>query len=750
MHGAPGQPGKARGAGACEKSPVCQGVFFYRAVRRTPCDEMHVDAMERPGELAARELARTHARYRAELARVDLAASNRDNAVAYERACALRVGGVVWGDMSPTQFELVVPNAWHDRRDNGIDVVTLDRKLVVQCKNHGAGTPVQWRHYATFTAMWEVVGMVNTKYLWVNPDTPIDTRVKKMVEMKHVTLRRESLEDMLKKLGITYDSTQPLPPQTACAQLEVRPYMPKVVELLRAQPVVVGQFPCSLGKSYIYAYAFEQLAPQGRLLVVVPSRDLLAQSRALLQSRGFAPHTPSGPDDCAEQSVVVATYQWLMDNTLAGRFDLVVQDECHHTTELAPRFREGLGRVEADRRLLLSATPRDGQRPDIRITPAEAVTAGWVCDCSLHCLYVDHGDPTLKCVCARLAHSADEWGPTIVYWNTTESARKAARQLTDELDTPCTCLTGDDTDQMRLDAAEALRRGKIKVISVCRVFIEGRSIDEVQTVVFGDTRQSATELIQIAGRPTRLHPHKSHGRVVMFTSVNDLKTNRELGRFLRAMAEGDERVRASISRGDGARVRIGPVYVTNDDSGIKGNSVPVCRHVSHTDGHESGVVVHEQVIERLSELMSGGTMAAKWVRLERFVRGNGRVPTCKENEPMYNMWYRYVTKLTCIQHGDAACDRCKRLKELRDAERQKREEHQKREECQKREERQRHNNSLGEWGRHAMGIVGTPADADSVFAKAVKDSLEMQGERIRAQCDARYELNRKQKRVRVE
>ena len=78
-------------------------------------------------ELADRELGRTHARYRAELARVDVRASNRDNALAYERACALLAGGLVWADLSPTQWELVVPGRWTDRRDSGVDVVTLDR-----------------------------------------------------------------------------------------------------------------------------------------------------------------------------------------------------------------------------------------------------------------------------------------------------------------------------------------------------------------------------------------------------------------------------------------------------------------------------------------------------------------------------------------------------------------------------------------------------------------------------------------------
>ena len=143
--------------------------------------------------LAARELARTHARYRAELARVDVTATNRDNATAYERACALRVGGVVWGDLSPTQFELVVPRAWRDRRDSGIDVVTLDRGLAVQCKNHATGTPVSWRHYATFSAMSEAVGMGDAKCLWTNPGTPIDGRVQAMVDMGRVALRREAL-----------------------------------------------------------------------------------------------------------------------------------------------------------------------------------------------------------------------------------------------------------------------------------------------------------------------------------------------------------------------------------------------------------------------------------------------------------------------------------------------------------------------------------------------------------------------------
>ena len=670
-----------------------------------------------PAELAARELARTHARYRAELARVDVAATNRDNAAAYERACALRVGGVVWGDLSPTQFELVVPRAWRDRRDSGIDVVTLDRALAVQCKNHAAGTPVSWRHYATFTAMSEAVGMGHAKCLWTNPDTPIDGRVQAVIAMGRVALRREALGPMLAQLGIVHDPAPPPPsPPAVCAPLEVRPYMPKVVALLRRGDVV-GQFPCSLGKSYIYVYAFEQLWPRGRLLVVVPSRDLLAQASALLRDRGLEPHVPSGADDCAGRAAVVATYQWLMDHAPAGRFDLVVQDECHHTTESAPRFRAGLERVDAGRHLLLSATPRAGQVPDIRVTPAEAVEAGWVCDYALHCLYVDRGEPTLECVCERLAHSADEWGPTIVYWNSTARAHEAARRLTDELGTPCACLTGDDSDRTRLEAAEALRRGDIKVISVCGVFVEGRSIDEVRTVVFGDTRQSATQLTQIAGRPTRLHALKSHARVVMFTSVDDLQTNRELGGFLRRLAEGDERIAASMREGGGARVRIGPACVARGGDGRRerrrqrerrgrpragaraaeraherrprGGQVGAPRDVCA--GEQAGAdskrrqtaLLHVEPLNRfyiaagdaacarcepLRELRDAeraaraarGTQETpdqKWARLETFARENKRAPTANDDKPLYFMWNHYVAGRFYIAAGDAACAR---------------------------------------------------------------------------------------------
>ena len=52
----------------------------------------------------------------------------------------------------------------------------------------------------------------------------------------------------------------------------------------------------------------------------------------------------------------------------------------------------------------------------------------------------------------------------------------------------------------------------------------------------------------------------------MFTSVDDLRTNRELGGFLRRLAEGDERIAASMREG-GARVRIGPACVARGGDG---------------------------------------------------------------------------------------------------------------------------------------------------------------------------------------
>ena len=68
----------------------------------------------------------------------------------------------------------------------------------------------------------------------------------------------------------------------------------------------------------------------------------------------------------------------------------------------------------------------------------------------------------------------------------------------------------------------------------------------------------------------------------------------------------------------------------------------------------------------------------KWARVVTFVEANDRLPTEKEDKVLYNLWNCYVGRCQTPVEGDAACDRCTRLRELLDEAQAKREERRKR------------------------------------------------------------------------
>ena len=541
-----------------------------------------------------------HRFYRDTLAREAVTDCHRTDADLYEMAWALCTGAVRWDDMTPHQRESVVKRGWTTKADYGVDLVSQDLTEVAQCKNHAPTTAITWTHFAKFHTMGSAIGVQpNRMYLLTNPQTPIVKQVLEFTERHGVVVRRETLRALLARLGIDAGSG-PVAAPTPVRELEERPFMVEILKCLRRKDTT-ALLPCGAGKTYAAIHAFEQLFPQGRMLFVVPSLDLRAQTLALLQRRGHEVHVARGNDVPADTRVVVATYQWLAQHTLPGRFDLMVLDEAHHVHGAA-KWRQGVDRVDAHRRLQLSATLYEEQEADVTMTIDEAVRLGYVTDYVIHCLYAESGTgkDLLPCICAKVAASARSWGPTLIYWSNVERARGAAERL-GAAGAPAACLTCDSTEAERTEAIERLRRGEVRALSLCGVMNEGISIDEVQTVVFGDTRESAVNLQQVAQRGSRRHASKSHARIVLFTGLEDLTHETRIGQFVRAMAMRDSRLADSVRARNGVRFRP-EVLPIGDGAGSEKAATGVSASVAAKES-EDATVVHERLYTRCAELV---------------------------------------------------------------------------------------------------------------------------------------------------
>lgn len=541
-----------------------------------------------------------HRFYRDTLAREAVTDCHRTDADLYEMAWALCMGAVRWDDMTPHQRESVVKRGWTTKADYGVDLVSQDLTEVAQCKNHAPTTAITWTHFAKFHTMGSAIGVQpNRMYLLTNPQTPIVKQVLEFTKRHGVGVRRETLRALLARLGIDAGSG-PVAAPTPVRELEERPFMGEILKCL-CRKDTTALLPCGAGKTYAAIHAFEQLFPRGRMLFVVPSLDLRAQTMALLQRRGHDVHVARGDDVPADARVVIATYQWLAQNTLPGPFDLMVLDEAHHAHG-GIKWRQGVDRVVAHRRLLLSATLYDEQEADVVMTIDEAVRLGYVTDYVIHCLYAEGhaGENLLPCICAKVAASVRSWGPTLLYWSNVERARAAAERLS-AAGAPAVCLTGQSTESERTEAIERLRRGEVRALSLCGVMNEGISIDEVHTVVFGDTRESVVNLQQVAQRGSRRHASKSHARIVLFTGLEDLTHETRIGQFVRAMAMRDSRLADSVRARNGVRFRPEVLPIgegAGSEKAATGRSASVAAEET-----EDATVVHERLYTRCAELV---------------------------------------------------------------------------------------------------------------------------------------------------
>ncbi|WP_416972230.1 Helicase associated domain protein [Streptomyces sp. 4F14] len=186
----------------------------------------------------------------------------------------------------------------------------------------------------------------------------------------------------------------------APADLELRPHQKEAVgaavRTLRTHPRTSVIAACGTGKTVIAARTAHRLTPRGRVMVVVPTLDLLAQtasvwrlagrtgrSIAVCSARQALEHDPVSGDTPMTTSpgelaahltlaspgpvTVYATYASLPTVVAAHRdhhlptWDLVVIDEAHRTAGRLGKAWAAVhhdDQVPADRRLYLTATPR--------------------------------------------------------------------------------------------------------------------------------------------------------------------------------------------------------------------------------------------------------------------------------------------------------------------------------------------------------------------------------------------------------
>lgn len=414
-----------------------------------------------------------------------------------------------------------------------------------------------------------------------------------------------------------------------CAAVELRDYqqaaLTGISELWSSGHTrATVQLPCGTGKTLVAVHAIE-LGRAHRVLIFVPTLALLAQTIdvlsqhlpghevvAVCHSAAFSPeaHLPEIADmgrveDVVATGVAVTTDPEEIAGHLrtthpvavlstyasapaiaeaAANWDVMICDEAHRTAGVSdkawaiPLDNE---RIHADRRLFLTATPRQikvnpeqedetGQPVSVAsmsdpalygpilcpLSFRDAISQGWLSDYRIAVVVVaehevasyldttvdDDGYPidvttaATQIAVLRAARKHDIRA-ALVFHNTIDASvrwerqfRRVARDVLDasavseeeRVDAWCTHIDGTSSPRWRtmsLKRLEAPPENTLNVLSNCRVFSEGVDLPALDAVVLAEPRASGPDIVQIVGRAIRPHPEGNHKPAVIVLPV---------------------------------------------------------------------------------------------------------------------------------------------------------------------------------------------------------------------------------------
>ena len=144
--------------------------------------------------------------------------------------------------------------------------------------------------------------------------------------------------------------------------------------------------------------------------------------------------------------------------------------------------------------------------------------------------------------------------------------------------------------QKRIIIKNKLCSGKLDVLSLCGVYNEGISINNIRTVMFGDLRHSDINKVQIMMRASRLHHSKPFYRVIIPTNDFDMESN-DMKEIVQTFCKIDTKMKECIKNKSKTRIKI-------DGLDIEDN--------------EKAELQYEQIYDRFGKFISGKSNKEIW------------------------------------------------------------------------------------------------------------------------------------------
>ena len=306
--------------------------------------------------------------------------------------------------------------------------------------------------------------------------------------------------------------------------MELRDYQRECIATIEAQPP--GAYLCQMATGLGKTVTFANIPRRGRVLLLSHREELVEQPRKYYDCS-------YGVERAAQHShgeeVVSASVQSMarrLNRFSPDEFDVVVVDECHHSS--ATTYRKILSHFKPRLTLGFTATPNRSDK--VRLDDIFSriifqrdlrwgIENGYLSD--IYCLRVNIGydlsavrtrmgdyapgelEEAMEGTADAIAEAYQKYakGATLIFAVSVRQANEIASKIPGAV-----VVTGETKN--RADIIQRFTDGQIPCIVNVMVFTEGTDIPRVETVVVARPTQSDSLYTQMVGRGLRLYPGK--------------------------------------------------------------------------------------------------------------------------------------------------------------------------------------------------------------------------------------------------
>ena len=474
----------------------------------------------------------------------------------FEYLCALELGHISWDDLPPDfedHFDL--PHT----RDYGVDTINLEYTQTGQAKLYNEKSTIKWADMTNFRTYSVDLLNIGDMVLFTTNNSKIDSLVNKLINDGKLKLRRGSYDELMNKWRKTPVNIQPTKDKQLI--IEERSYLLKCHNIITGstKKILKCQLPCGTGKTYIMIFTIIECLKLNNInnidkfIIFCPWKDLAYQTYNTCKNFNLkVGFIGDGKLLITDNTNVIVCINESIDNIPNIKFKYKIIDEAHHIEQSDSKIREKMNKIKCEKEIEFSATFKSQHSLDFDYSIEEAENDGYITPYKLHIEYFTQGDRMnglLDILCEKA-----EWFPTLIYFNST----KRAKEFCDRLNTRKICsdyIIAKTNAKKRKEIYESLKNGEVKIVCLCGCWNEAISIDEVQSVIFGDLRHSDINKIQIAMRGNRLHKNKPFFRIVL-PIIKDNLNEKDIKKLLNSFSERDNRIKKAIENRSVSRIKI--------------------------------------------------------------------------------------------------------------------------------------------------------------------------------------------------